>query len=156
MTEIPEPPDGSRIEFEHHTDVYAAWRDDAASREAGWTCGDGGEVWCLYGDDVPVTWVRMCADFGDSLRTLTLLVPVAEGVAAGRKQAANRQQRLINALADCVVMSTEYGTQDGGFVANYITPTGPIHRAIPLLQELGITVRPGFDGRIAEGGEPRG
>lgn len=54
---------------------------------------------------------------------------------------------LINALADCVVKATEYGEQDGGFVANYISPTGPIHRAIPLLERLGITVRPGFDGR---------
>jgi hypothetical protein len=56
-------------------------------------------------------------------------------------------QRLVDALADCVVKATEYGEQDGGFVANYIMPTGPIHRAIPLLEEFGVTVRPGFDGR---------
>lgn len=54
---------------------------------------------------------------------------------------------LRDALADCVVKATAYGTQDDGFVANYIMPTGPIHRAIPLLQHYGITVRPGFDGR---------
>lgn len=63
-------------------------------------------------------------------------------------------ERLLNALADCVVKATEYGEQDGGFVAVYILPTGPIHRAIPLLQELGITVRPGFDGRPGTVGNP--
>ncbi len=56
-------------------------------------------------------------------------------------------------LADTVVKATEYGVQDGGFVANYILPTGPIHRAIPALQEQGITVRPGFDGRSASDSE---
>jgi len=55
--------------------------------------------------------------------------------------------QVVNALADCVIKATEYGDQDGGFVAMYLLPTGPIHRAIPLLQRLGITVRPGFDGR---------
>ena len=54
---------------------------------------------------------------------------------------------LLHALADCVVEATEYGEQEGGFVAYYILPTGPLHRAIPLLQLYGITVRPGFDGR---------
>lgn len=63
-------------------------------------------------------------------------------------------ERLLNALADCVVKATEYGEQGGGFVAAYILPTGPIHRAIPLLQELGITVRPGFDGRSGTVGNP--
>jgi len=52
-------------------------------------------------------------------------------------------------LADLVFKATDYGTQDGDFVANYILPTGPIHRAIPWLQERGITVRPGFDGRTS-------
>lgn len=52
-----------------------------------------------------------------------------------------------NALADCVVKATEYGDQDDGFVAMYILPTGPIHRAIPMLEAVGISVRPGFDGR---------
>lgn len=60
------------------------------------------------------------------------------------------QQELIDALADCVTKAVEYGEQDGGFVAFYLLPTGPIHRAIPLLQRHGITVRPGFDGRNAE------
>lgn len=57
-------------------------------------------------------------------------------------------------LADMVVRCTEHGTQDdngdGGFVASYLLPTGPIHRAIPWLQERGIVVRPGRDGRRDE------
>lgn len=72
---LPEPPDGTRIEFEHWTDVYAAWRDDASSVETGWT---GGEVWCLYGKSVPKTWDQMWALFGESLRTAVRLVPVVE------------------------------------------------------------------------------
>lgn len=72
---IPEPPDGTRIEFTHDTDVYAAWRSDAASKAAGWTPGDGGEVWCLYGETVPRTWATMLEWFGDSLRHAVVLVP---------------------------------------------------------------------------------
>jgi hypothetical protein len=64
--------------------------------------------------------------------------------------------RLIDALADCVVKATEYGKQDGGFVAYYLLPTGPIHRVISLLQELGVTVRPGFDGRHKPTTDPQG
>jgi hypothetical protein len=78
MTTLPEPPDGTRIEFEHATDVYAAWRDDASSKEAGWTYGDGGEVWCLYGGSVPWTWAELCRGFPGSLETAVRLVPVAE------------------------------------------------------------------------------
>lgn len=75
----PEPPDGTRIEFEFCTDLYAAWRDDASSKEAGWPAGDGGNVWCLYGYSVPKTWVEMCADFDtESLRLAVRLVPLAE------------------------------------------------------------------------------
>ncbi len=33
---MPEPPDLTRIEFEHWTDVYGAWRDDAEGARAGW------------------------------------------------------------------------------------------------------------------------
>ncbi|MFG1898704.1 hypothetical protein ACGFIP_32320 [Micromonospora zamorensis] len=57
------------------------------------------------------------------------------------------EQELLDALADCVTKATEYGEQDAGFVALYLLPTGPIHRAIPLLERHGIIVRPGFDGR---------
>ncbi len=40
---------------------------------------------------------------------------------------------MIEALTDCVNGSYEQGEQDGGFVAYYVTPTGPIHRAMALL-----------------------
>jgi hypothetical protein len=53
----------------------------------------------------------------------------------------------IDLLADLVVKCTEYGRQDGDFVASYILPTGPVHRAIPWLEQRGVIVRPGFDGR---------
>lgn len=75
---VPEPPDGTRLEFEHQTDVYAAWRDDESSARAGWTAGDGGDVWCLYGQTVPVKWAVMWLEFGDSLRTAVRLVPHAD------------------------------------------------------------------------------
>ncbi len=77
---LPEPPDGTRLEFEHHTDVYAAWRSDAESRRAGWPVGDGGRVWCIYGHSVPRTWHWMLAEFGDSLKTAVRLQPHPEDV----------------------------------------------------------------------------
>jgi len=52
-------------------------------------------------------------------------------------------------LADLIVKSTAYGTQEGEFVALYIIATGPLHRAMPWLEQRGIVVRPGFDGRAA-------
>jgi hypothetical protein len=57
------------------------------------------------------------------------------------------QQTALALLADLIVKCTEHGDQDGGFVAFYLLPTGPVHRAIPFLEAHGITVRPGFDGR---------
>ncbi len=57
------------------------------------------------------------------------------------------RRELVTVLADMVSKSTDYGQQDGGFVASYIIPTGPMHRAIPLLSRLGVEARPGFDGR---------
>lgn len=60
----------------------------------------------------------------------------------GRPGVAEDRQQLIEALADCVAKATDYGTQDGSFVAMYLLPTGPIHRAIPLLERMGVTVRP--------------
>jgi hypothetical protein len=63
---------------------------------------------------------------------------------AGREDAA---REAVDLLADMVVKCTEYGTQDGDFVASYLLPTGPVHRAIPWLDQRGINVRPGFDGR---------
>lgn len=77
---LPEPPDGTRIEFEHHTDVYAAWRDDDSSARAGYPVGDGGEVWCLHGQTVPRSWAVMWLEFGDSLRTAVRLVPHPDDV----------------------------------------------------------------------------
>ncbi len=74
MPPIPEPPDGTRLEWVHGTDRYAAWRDDASSVEAGWRAGDGGEVWCLYPSSVPITWLEMWLMFGDSLRGEVRLV----------------------------------------------------------------------------------
>lgn len=74
---VPEPPDGSRIEFEHNTDVYAAWRDDACSVKAGWRADEG---WCLFGSSVPRSWAIMWLEFGESLRTLVRLTPIAEDV----------------------------------------------------------------------------
>ena len=73
---LQEPPDGTRIEFEHCTDVYAMWRDDDSSRRAGYVFGDGGETWCLYGHTVPRSWTQMLAEFGPaSLRLAVRLVP---------------------------------------------------------------------------------
>jgi hypothetical protein len=56
-------------------------------------------------------------------------------------------QEAVSLLADLVVKCIDYGVQDGDFVASYLLPTGPVHRAIPWLEQRGITVRPGFDGR---------
>jgi hypothetical protein len=69
---------------------------------------------------------------------------------AGRYK--HERDQALTALADCVVKATPFGKQDGEFIAYYyISPTGPIHRAIPLLAEHGIVVRPGFDGREKAG-----
>jgi hypothetical protein len=61
--------------------------------------------------------------------------------------------RLIAALADLVVKAAPYGEQDGDYVFVYLLPTGPVHRAIVLLQEHGVIVRPGFDGRLTHSPE---
>jgi hypothetical protein len=60
---------------------------------------------------------------------------------------ANAERALVDALADLVVKCAPYGEQDGGFVFVYLVPTGPVHRAIALLRDHGLIVRPGFDGR---------
>ena len=77
---LPEPPDGTRLEFEHHTDRYAVWRDDESSRRAGWPAGDGGDVWCFYGGSVPISWCTLQVAFGDSLKTAVRLMPYREDV----------------------------------------------------------------------------
>lgn len=61
-------------------------------------------------------------------------------------KAAGLTSDLVEAkklLADVVAKATDFGVQDGDFVANYLLPTGPIHRAIPWLDQRGISVRPG-------------
>lgn len=87
----PEPGDGTRLEFEYGTDVYAVWRDDESSRAAGWRAGAGGETWLLYGESVPVTWDQLRRDFGDeALANATRLYTQAEldqAVSAGRREA---------------------------------------------------------------------
>lgn len=70
-TDIPEPPDGSRIEFEHHTDIYGAWSDSAPSVEAGWSPT---QRWCVYPGAVPHDWACMQRQFGESLRTARRMV----------------------------------------------------------------------------------
>lgn len=53
-----------------------------------------------------------------------------------------RAERAEQVLADIVTKAAPFGQQDGEFVAFYILPTGPMHRAIPLLAEQGVHVRP--------------
>lgn len=65
--ELPELPDGTRIEFEYGTDVYAFWRDDEESALAGHAFGNGGRTWMEYGRSVPVTWAVMCATYGEDV-----------------------------------------------------------------------------------------
>lgn len=64
--------------------------------------------------------------------------------------------RVLNALADVVVRASPYGEDNDGFVSHYLSGTGAIHAAIPLLAEHGIIVRPGgFDSRtLPEGTTP--
>lgn len=71
----PEPPDGTRLEFEFWTDIYAVWRDDDSSRRAGWPTGAGGRTWCIYGQSVPMTWAELWEMFGEALLTAVRLVP---------------------------------------------------------------------------------
>ena len=42
-------------------------------------------------------------------------------------------------IADIVQKAHPYGVQDGDFIASYMLPTGPIHRAIKYLNEHGIS-----------------
>src|SRR5690349_12201365 len=80
--DIPEPPDGTRIEFVFETDVYAAWRNDASSVVAGWADapGDGGATWCVYPDSCPRSWASMIQLFGETLRDAVRLVPIFEEI----------------------------------------------------------------------------
>lgn len=51
-----------------------------------------------------------------------------------------RATEAMSLLTDIVQKATPFGSQDGDFIANYLLPTGPIHRAIPFLQGLGVPV----------------
>jgi hypothetical protein len=62
---LPEPPDGTRLEFECGADVYAVWRSDLDSAHVGWSYGPGGETWAMYGETVPCTWLALIDRFGD-------------------------------------------------------------------------------------------
>ncbi len=86
MGSVPEPPDGSRIEFVYHTDPYAAWRDDQSSVRAGWSATEG---WCLFGQTVPVSWATLCemfADDPDALANLVVWVPGPREVPTATEQ----------------------------------------------------------------------
>lgn len=82
---------------------------------------------------------------------LATTAQAARDVADALARTEAERDQLAAALADCVTKAVEYGQQGDGHIAFYLLPTGPIHRAIPLLQDHGITVRPGFDGRAAAG-----
>lgn len=77
---IPEPPDGSRLEFVFATDRYAAWRDVESSLLAGWP---DTMSWTLYPHSTGHTWRCMQRTFGPALNGAILLSPSGVlGVAA--------------------------------------------------------------------------
>lgn len=47
---------------------------------------------------------------------------------------------LLYLLVDVASKATPYGGQDGGFVAMYLLPTGPIHRILSTLGQYGRSV----------------
>lgn len=99
--ELPELPDGSRIEFEYGTDVYAFWRDDEESALAGCTYGPGGVTWMEYGRSVPpVSWAVLCATYGeDVLAAGRRLLVHPEDVDKRRGWPTQEHKREILALA---------------------------------------------------------
>lgn len=75
VTTVPEPPDGTRLEFEFGTDLYAIWRNDLESARAGYVYGDGGRTWTFYGSATSHTWQSMIDEFGaDVLRNAVRLL----------------------------------------------------------------------------------
>lgn len=67
---FPEPPDGTRIEFERDDVVYGAYRQD---------CTDTGGDWWMYGSGVEVwSWRRLVTEYEIDMDELVLLMPVAE------------------------------------------------------------------------------
>ncbi len=65
VSPIPEPPDGTRIEFTHGGQGRAAWRDNGGATRKGWRADQG---WHLPAEAVPCSWAVMWLRFGESLR----------------------------------------------------------------------------------------
>jgi hypothetical protein len=61
---IPEPCDGSRIEFEYNGDVYAAWRDAASTARTG---HDPEQTWRVHGHHrpAPMSWRELIDEYGE-------------------------------------------------------------------------------------------
>lgn len=76
---IPEPPDGSIIQFESPgRDVHAAWSSSASSVAAGW---EPEERWLYYGKTIPQTWEELMEDFGgEKLSRFVFLTPAPPSV----------------------------------------------------------------------------
>ena len=57
-----------------------------------------------------------------------------------QEKLASSQDQVLRALKDMVIRCAPDGTQDDGdFVGFYVLPTGPVHRAIATLQNVGIS-----------------
>lgn len=76
-------------------------------------------------------------------------------IAKLKEQQRTEVTELRELLADIVQKATPYGVQDGDFIASYILPTGPIHRAIKYLKEHGIAIvaTPKANGEMAGWGD---
>lgn len=136
MTDNPARPEPSERLLETLlTETLAIWKS--------------GRWWATYTDEGRAACLRQARIAARDLLNILAAHPseVPAEVADYWRQVGAAE--ALDLLADLVVKATEFGEQDGGFIASYIMPTGPIHRAIPFLQERGITVRPGFDLRAA-------
>ena len=94
------------------------------------------------------TYDELAAEFGKLLDEREEWRRIIREQGAEIERVTRERDEAKNLIADMVIKATEFGTQDGDFVANYILPTGPLHRAMPWLEQRGIVVRPGFDGRV--------
>lgn len=90
----PEPQDLTRIEFEHWTDVYGAWRDDAEGARAGYAIGDGAKNWVIYGGSVPRTWIELAEEFSvEALNSAIRLTIHPDDV--GKREQWPTQKRVL-------------------------------------------------------------
>lgn len=72
------------------------------------------------------------------LRTGSPIDHMVNGVMQLIQQRDERREQAIQALKDIVIHAAPDGTQDDGdFVGFYVLPTGPVHRAIATLQNVG-------------------